>query len=86
MVRASCFEVVSASVESRKLFLDGIMCLAQGVGPGVGVSSHLLEGSDLRERLQRKCYPICVTQTESTLMQCNRGFLCLGICTDFQLI
>ena len=49
MVRASCFEVVSASVESRKLFLDGIMCLAQGVGPGVGVSSHLLEGSDLRE-------------------------------------
>ena len=51
VVRASCFEVVSASVESRKLFLDGIMCLAQGVGPGVGVSSHLLEGSDLRERL-----------------------------------
>ena len=28
VVRASCFEVVSASVESRKLFLDGSLCLA----------------------------------------------------------
>ena len=28
VVRASCFEVLSASVESRKLFLDGSMCLA----------------------------------------------------------
>ena len=27
VVRASCFEVVSASVESRKLFLDGSLCL-----------------------------------------------------------
>ena len=26
VVRASCFEVLSASVESRKLFLDGSMC------------------------------------------------------------
>ena len=29
MVRASCFEVLSASVESRKLFLDGSLCLAR---------------------------------------------------------
>ena len=28
VVRASCFEVVRASVESRKLFLDGSLCLA----------------------------------------------------------
>ena len=28
MVRASCFEVVSVAVESRKLFLDGGLCLA----------------------------------------------------------
>ena len=28
VVRASCFEVLSASVESMKLFLDGSMCLA----------------------------------------------------------
>ena len=28
VVRASCFEVLSASVESIKLFLDGILCLA----------------------------------------------------------
>ena len=28
VVRASCFEVLSASVESRKLFLDGSLCLA----------------------------------------------------------
>ena len=28
VVRASCFEVVSASVESRKLFLGGSLCLA----------------------------------------------------------
>ena len=28
VVRASCFEVVIASVESRKLFLDGSLCLA----------------------------------------------------------
>ena len=28
VVRASCFEVSSASVESRKLFLDGSLCLA----------------------------------------------------------
>ena len=28
VVRSSCFEVVSASVESRKLFLDGSLCLA----------------------------------------------------------
>ena len=27
VVRASCFEVLSASVESRKLFLDGSQCL-----------------------------------------------------------
>ena len=27
VVRASCFEVLSASVESRKLFLDGSLCL-----------------------------------------------------------
>ena len=46
MVRASCFEVLSASVESRKLFLD--VSLWQGVGHGAGVSGHLLAGSDLR--------------------------------------
>ena len=28
VVRASCFEVLSASVESRKLFLDVSLCLA----------------------------------------------------------
>ena len=28
VVRASCFEVLSAFVESRKLFLDGSLCLA----------------------------------------------------------
>ena len=28
VVRASCFEMLSASVESRKLFLDGSMCFA----------------------------------------------------------
>ena len=28
VVRASCFEVLSASVESRELFLDGSLCLA----------------------------------------------------------
>ena len=28
VVRASCFEVVRTSVESRKLFLDGSLCLA----------------------------------------------------------
>ena len=28
MVRTSCFEVVSASVESIKLFVDGSLCLA----------------------------------------------------------
>ena len=28
VVRASCFEVLSASVESRKLFLNGSLCLA----------------------------------------------------------
>ena len=28
VVRASCFKVLSASVESRKLFLDGSLCLA----------------------------------------------------------
>ena len=28
VVRASCFDVVRASVESRKLFLDGSLCLA----------------------------------------------------------
>ena len=28
VVRASCFEMLSASVESRKLFLDGSLCLA----------------------------------------------------------
>ena len=28
VVRASCFEVVSASVESIKLFVDGSLCLA----------------------------------------------------------
>ena len=28
VVRASCFELLSASVESRKLFLDGSLCLA----------------------------------------------------------
>ena len=27
VVRATCFEVLRASVESRKLFLDGSMCL-----------------------------------------------------------
>ena len=48
VVRASCFEVLSASVESRKLFLD--VSLWQGVGHGVGVSGHLLGGSDLRWR------------------------------------
>ena len=47
VVRTSCFEVVSASVESRKLFLDGIPCAWQGVGHGVGASSHLLGGTDL---------------------------------------
>ena len=40
---------LSASVESRKLFLDVSLCL-QGVGHGVGVSGHLLGGSDLRWR------------------------------------
>ena len=46
VVRASCFEVVSAYVESRKLFLD--LSLAwQDIGHGVGVSGHLLGGSDL---------------------------------------
>ena len=35
VVRASCFEVVRASVESRKLFLDGSLCLA-----GKGVTMH----------------------------------------------
>ena len=29
VVRASCFEVVSGSVESRKLFLEGSLCLAR---------------------------------------------------------
>ena len=29
VVRASCLEVVRASVESRKLFLDGSLCLAR---------------------------------------------------------
>ena len=28
VVRASCFEVLSASVESKHLFLDGSLCLA----------------------------------------------------------
>ena len=35
VVRASCFEVVRASVESRKLFLDGRLCLA-GLWPWGG--------------------------------------------------
>ena len=47
--RAPCFEVLSASVESRKLFLDGSLAW-QGVGHGVGVSGHLLGGSYLRWR------------------------------------
>ena len=41
-VRASCFEVLGASVESRNLFLDGSPCMA------VDISDHLLGGSDLR--------------------------------------
>ena len=49
VVRASCFEVLSASVESRKLFLDASMCLA-GRWHGVGVSGNLLGGSYLRWR------------------------------------
>ena len=49
MVRASCFEVLSASVESRKLFLEGSLAW-QGIDHGVGVSGHLLGDSDLRCR------------------------------------
>ena len=39
VVRASCFEVVRASVESRKLFLDGSLCLA-GRWPWSGCFHH----------------------------------------------
>ena len=49
VVRASCFEVLSASVESRKLFLDVSLCLA-GRWPWSGVSDHLLGGGDVRWR------------------------------------
>ena len=45
VVRASCFEVVSASVESRKLFLGGSLCLA-GRWPWGGC----LESSSWRQR------------------------------------
>ena len=45
VVRASCFEVLSASVESRKLFLDGSLCLA-GRWPWSGC----LGSSSLRQR------------------------------------
>ena len=43
VVRA-CFEVLHAFVESRKLFLDGSLCLA---GHGVDVWGQPLGGSDL---------------------------------------
>ena len=45
VVRASCFEVLSASVESRKLFLDVSLCLA-GRWPWSGC----LGSSSLRQR------------------------------------
>ena len=47
VVRASWFEVLTACVESRKLFLDGSLCWA-GVGHGVDVWGQFLGGSDLR--------------------------------------
>ena len=54
MVRASCFEVVRASVESRKLFLDGSLCLA-GSWPWSGclVSSSWRQLSALLETFRR---------------------------------
>ena len=45
VVRASCFEVVSASVESRKLFLDVSLCLA-----GRWSLSRCLGSSSWRQR------------------------------------
>ena len=45
VVRSSCFEVLSASVESRKLFLDGSLCLA-GLWPWSGC----LRSSSWRQR------------------------------------
>ena len=45
VVLASCFEVVRASVESRKLFLDGSMCL-----PGRWPWSGCLGSSSWRQR------------------------------------
>ena len=52
-VRACCFEVVSASVESINLFLDGSLCLA-GCWPWSGcLGGHLLGGSDLRSTFRR---------------------------------
>ena len=47
MVPASCVEVVSASVESRKLFLDGSMCLAERLAMEWGSQVIFLEAAIL---------------------------------------
>ena len=54
VVRASCFEVLSASVESRKLFLNGSLCLA-GRWPWSGClgSSSWRQRSALAATLRR---------------------------------
>ena len=63
VVRPSCFEVLSASVESIKLFLDGSLCLA-GRWPCSRCLGQLIGCIDLRcrqpfgvcgEELSRQC-------------------------------